>query len=92
MGNGLSGHVTDPTGSAVGGATLTLVDPDGREAATAAADDDGAFRLDPAGPGRFQLVTRADGHPPTVAWVDVPHGGRAVRDVVLGAPEPSTAG
>ncbi|MEJ2888507.1 MFS transporter [Actinomycetospora aeridis] len=93
--HGLSGHVTDTAGDAVPGATLTLVDPDGHEAATTAADPDGGYRLVP-GPGRFQLVTRADGHRPAVAWVDVPDEARVVRDVVLevvlDVPERSTAG
>ncbi|WP_285649004.1 MFS transporter [Actinomycetospora sp. NBRC 106375] len=82
-GTGLRGHVTDEAGAGVGGARLTLVDPDGREAATTATDAAGAFALVPRGAGRFQLLARADGHRPAVSWVDVPRAGRAVRDVVL---------
>ncbi|MFC5142420.1 MFS transporter [Actinomycetospora rhizophila] len=91
-GEGLRGHVTDGSGAAVDGATLTLVDPDGHEAATATADAGGAFRLTPPAAGRFQLVTRADGHRPAVAWVDVPGDAQAVRDVVLEAVARSSAG
>ncbi|MDD7938060.1 MFS transporter [Actinomycetospora lutea] len=89
---GLVGRVTDTAGGGVGGATLTLVDPDGHEAATVSAGPDGGFRLAPPAAGRFQLVTRADGHRPAVAWVDVPGDAEAVRDVVLDVAERSPAG
>jgi EmrB/QacA subfamily drug resistance transporter len=89
---GLHGRVTDATGAALGGATLTLVGRDGREAAVATTGDDGSFRLDPGDGGTFQLVAHAGRHRPEVTWVEVPVAGGAARDVVLHDAEPSPAG
>ena len=63
---------------------MTLVGVDGHEVAVAAVDEDGTFHLEPHEAGTFQLVARADGHPPEVGWVAVPASGEVVRDVALG--------
>ena len=79
----LRGRIGDDHGSPLAGATLTLVAPDGREAALAGADPDGAFRLAPPSAGTYQLVARAGGHRPGVSWVTVPGDGEVVHDVTL---------
>ena len=83
-GSTLRGRVTDRRGDGLGGATVTLVGADGHEVAVAAVDEDGTFHLEPHEAGTFQLVARADGHPPEVGWVAVPASGEVVRDVALG--------
>ena len=83
-GSTLRGRVTDRLGDGLGGATVTLVGADGHEVAVAAVDEDGTFHLEPHEAGTFQLVARADGHPPEVGWVAVPASGEVVRDVALG--------
>ena len=81
--------MTDRLGDGLGGATVTLVGADGHEVAVAAVDEDGTFHLEPHEAGTFQLVARADGHPPEVGWVAVPASGEVVRDVALGTRSPA---
>ena len=57
--------------------------------AVAAVDGTGLPPARRTGAGTFQLVARADGHPPEVGWVAVPASGEVVRDVALGSTSPA---
>ncbi|GAA4805585.1 MFS transporter [Actinomycetospora chlora] len=81
-GTGLAGVVRDAAGRAVAGATLTLVDTQGREAGRTVSDDGGDYAL-AAGAGDHLLVAGAAGLAPSAQRI-VLHDGRTTRgDVVL---------
>ncbi|MDD7933378.1 carboxypeptidase-like regulatory domain-containing protein [Actinomycetospora straminea] len=83
VGTGLSGAVRDAAGRAVAGATLTLVDPTGREAGRAVSTDDGDFDLRADGPGDHLLVTGAPGLAPSAQRIVLLDGRTTRSDVVL---------
>jgi MFS family permease len=81
-GTGLAGVVRDAAGHAVAGATLTLVDTQGREAGRTVSDDGGDYAL-AAGAGDHLLVAGAAGLAPSAQRI-VLHDGRTTQgDVVL---------
>jgi hypothetical protein len=59
----LQGTVTDPTGAAVPGASITLLPPAGRDAALATTTSDaaGRFRLPAVAPGRYRVHVEIGG-------------------------------
>ncbi|GAA4782198.1 MFS transporter [Actinomycetospora chlora] len=76
---GVRGHVLAPGGEGVH-AVVTLVDPDGREAARALTDDDGGFHLAPREGTYLLVATPRDGAVGT-------YGPRADRVAVDGGPQ-----
>ena len=56
-----TGTVTDGTGAIVPGAEVRLLAADGTVAATAVADADGSFRLQPAHPGQYTVSVTMSG-------------------------------
>nr|WP_279536761.1 carboxypeptidase-like regulatory domain-containing protein [Actinomycetospora succinea] len=80
---GLVGAVRDAGGGAVAGATLTLVDPAGRESGRAVSDAEGDFDLRAAGPGDHLLVTGAPGLAPSAQRIVLADGRTTRGDVVL---------
>lgn len=86
-GTGLAGTVRDADGGGVAGATLTLVDPAGRESGRAVSDAAGAFDLRAAGPGDHLLVTGAPGLAPSAQRIVLADGRTTRGDVVLAPAE-----
>jgi EmrB/QacA subfamily drug resistance transporter len=82
-GTGLAGAVRDAGGEAVPGATLTLVDPAGRESGRAVSDADGDFDLRASTPGDHLLVTGAPGLAPSAQRIVLIDGRTTRGDVVL---------
>ncbi|MFR9806422.1 carboxypeptidase regulatory-like domain-containing protein [Pseudonocardia sp. RS010] len=62
-------------------AAVTLLDPRGRETASASADAEGRGEVTAPGPGGYVLVAAADGHQPGVVALTVPDTGSAVAEV-----------
>ncbi len=58
-------------GTTVGDATITVVDPSGRQAARSMARSDGTFVVDVSAGGHYVLVVSAAGHEPTAVTVTV---------------------
>ncbi|MCE3554051.1 carboxypeptidase-like regulatory domain-containing protein [Pseudonocardia sp. RS11V-5] len=65
----------------VGDAAVTLLDPRGRETASASADVEGRGEVTAPRPGGYVLVAAADGHQPGVVALTVPDTEYAVAEV-----------
>jgi hypothetical protein len=65
----------------VGDAAVSLLDPRGRETASASADAEGRGEIVAPRPGGYVLVAAADGHQPGVVAVTVPATEHAVAEV-----------
>lgn len=59
--------MSDGTGNAMAGATLTLISLAGRQVGRAVAHDAGRYRLTAPGAGSYVLIAAADGHQPQAA-------------------------
>jgi EmrB/QacA subfamily drug resistance transporter len=84
-GNGgvpVTGHVRRQDGSHVSGASLTLIDQQGRQVARATGNGDGSYTVPTQGPGTYVLIVAAPGHQPQASSVVV-GGGPAKLDVTL---------
>ncbi|MGH3624155.1 MAG: MFS transporter, partial [Sciscionella sp.] len=68
-GGWLRGQVRRPDGSAVTNATLTLIDPSGRQVGRATTATDGAYHIDTPNAGTYVLLTSAESHQPQAASV-----------------------
>ncbi|GLY43149.1 hypothetical protein Amsp01_091720 [Amycolatopsis sp. NBRC 101858] len=84
------GHVHGAAGSPLPGATLTLVDANGRQTARATSAPDGGFALEAPRTGSYVLITAAARHAPAAATVLV-HGREVVQDIWLTAAGRATA-
>ncbi|WSW57000.1 MFS transporter [Streptomyces platensis] len=81
---GFRGRVADTAGSPVPGASITLIDRQGRQAGRATADADGHFALDAPTAGTYVLTGAAPGHTPHAASATYRGAGVATRvDLVL---------
>ncbi|MEV6638602.1 FUSC family protein [Amycolatopsis sp. NPDC051371] len=80
----IRGRVHDATGSVLPGATLTLVDADGRQTARATSAPDGGFALEAPRAGSYVLITAATRHRPAASTV-LAHGRQVVQEVWLAA-------
>jgi hypothetical protein len=80
------GRVRTTDGAGVGFATLTLIDPRGRQAAHAVAGADGAYWLDTPAAGAYVLLASAGSHRPAASTVivrETANGSGTVVNVVL---------
>ena len=76
------GYVRRPDGTAVHGATITLIDRAGRQAGRGRSEPDGSYRVQTPGAGTYTLVAAAASCQPLAATVAV--GGQpADQDIVL---------
>ena len=76
------GFVRRPDGTAVHGATITLIDRAGRQAGRGRSEPDGSYRVQTPGAGTYTLVAAAASRQPQAATVAV--GGQpADQDIVL---------
>ncbi|MFD5398413.1 MFS transporter [Streptomyces sp. NPDC127097] len=88
---GFLGRVADTSGSPVPGASITLIDRQGRQAGIATADADGHFALDAPTAGTYVLTGAAPGHTPHAASATCRGAGTETRvDLVLTGPGPGT--
>lgn len=83
----IRGRVHGSTGVPLRGATLTLVDAQGRQTARATSAAGGAFTLEAPRTGTYVLITAADRHAPAASTVPA-HGRAAVQDIWLAAARP----
>jgi EmrB/QacA subfamily drug resistance transporter len=65
------GHVHETGGVPLTGATVTLIDPAGRQAGRASTGLDGSYRISAPGEGTYTLIAMASGHRPHASAVRV---------------------
>jgi EmrB/QacA subfamily drug resistance transporter len=65
------GSVREPDGSGLPGATVTLIDPSGRQAARGQSDADGSYQVSAPAPGAYTLIAMAASHQPHASAVRV---------------------
>jgi hypothetical protein len=65
------GYVRQPDGAALAGATVTLIDPSGRQAARGQSGADGAYQVSAPAPGPYTLIAMAASHQPQASAVRV---------------------
>jgi EmrB/QacA subfamily drug resistance transporter len=76
------GYVRQPGGTPLAGATVTLIDPSGRQAGRARTGADGAYQIPAPGAGTYTLIAMANAHQPHALAVHI--GGQPVEvDVLL---------
>ncbi|WP_433785761.1 MFS transporter [Actinomycetospora sp. CA-101289] len=78
----LGGRVTEPDGTPVAGATVTVTDPAGGVVAVRRSDDQGTWGSGETEPGVYTVTVLAPGRPPAAGRVDVREEG-ARHDVVV---------
>jgi uncharacterized membrane protein YccC len=78
----ITGRVRSTSGIATQGASLTLIDPSGRQVGRADTNDDGRYRLVPPSPGTYLLVAVAPAHGATATQVIVA-GKPVLLDITL---------
>ncbi|MFW0787896.1 carboxypeptidase-like regulatory domain-containing protein [Gordonia sp. CPCC 206044] len=78
----IRGEVRRGDGTAIGEATITVIDPSGRQAARSVAHPDGTFVVQASGGGHYVLVVSADGFEPSALTITVGNSPVDV-DVVL---------
>jgi EmrB/QacA subfamily drug resistance transporter len=76
------GHVRQPGGTPLAGATVTLIDPTGRQAGRGRTGPDGAYRIQAPGAGTFTLIAMANSHQPHASAVRI-DGQPVELDVLL---------
>jgi MFS family permease len=81
-GPAVSGYVRRGDGSPLPGATVTLIDPAGRQAGIGHSGLDGRYQVPVSGPGTYTFIAMAGAHEPFASAVRVT-GGPADLDVVL---------
>jgi Carboxypeptidase regulatory-like domain len=79
------GYVRQPGGTPLPGATVTLIDPSGRQAAHGQSDADGAYQVCAPAPGRYTLIAMAPSHQPHASAVRVGTGPIEVDVLLPGA-------
>ena len=76
------GHVRQAGGAPLEGATVTLIDPAGRQAGRGSTGPEGSYRISTPGEGTYTLIAMASAHRPHASAVRV--GGEPVEvDVLL---------
>jgi EmrB/QacA subfamily drug resistance transporter len=65
------GFVRQPDGAALPGATVTLIDPSGRQAARGESGTDGAYQVAAPAPGPYTLIAMAAAHQPFASAIRV---------------------
>ncbi|WP_414508166.1 MFS transporter [Streptomyces sp. NEAU-L66] len=81
---GFRGRVVDTSGGPVPGASITLIDRQGRQAGVTAADADGRYALDASSAGIYVLTGAAPGHTPYAASATYHGKGGSTRvDLIL---------
>ncbi|MCR8573867.1 MFS transporter [Streptomyces sp. Isolate_219] len=81
---GFRGRVADTSGSPVPGASITLIDRQGRQAGVTTADADGRYALDAPSAGTYVLTGAAPGHTPYAASATYHGKGGSTRvDLIL---------
>ena len=60
----LHGHIADPTGALIPGATVTVATPAGNTVATAAADATGSYQVSGLAPGSYVVQASFEGFAP----------------------------
>ncbi|MFF3937154.1 MSCRAMM family protein [Streptomyces phaeofaciens] len=70
-GHAVRGRVRGAEDVPVGGASVTLISPGGRQVGRALAGVDGLYSVEAPGEGTYVLITAADGHQPQAATVVV---------------------
>jgi EmrB/QacA subfamily drug resistance transporter len=70
-GNAVGGRIRGAGGVPLPGATITLVELDGRQLGRATTRDDGSYLLGVPAAGSYVLIVAADGHQPQAATVTV---------------------
>jgi EmrB/QacA subfamily drug resistance transporter len=65
------GYVRQPDGAALAGATVTLIDSSGQQAARGQSGADGAYQVSPPAPGPYTLIAMAASHQPQASAVRV---------------------
>jgi EmrB/QacA subfamily drug resistance transporter len=79
------GYVRQPGGTPLPGATVTLIDPSGRQAAHGQSDGDGAYQVCAPAPGPYTLIAMAPSHQPHASAVRVGTGPVEVDVLLPGA-------
>ena len=79
----IAGIVRDASGSATPGATIRVVNEVTGAALEAVSGEQGAFRVEPLGPGRYRIETTLDGLEPSASRAIVEAGQTATVDVTL---------
>ncbi|WP_187413214.1 MFS transporter [Streptomyces sp. WAC01526] len=81
---GFRGRVVDTSGGPVPGASITLIDRQGRQAGVTTADADGRYALDASSAGIYVLTGAAPGHTPYAASATYHGKGGSTRvDLIL---------
>ena len=65
------GHIHEAGSVPLAGATVTLIDPAGRQAGRASTGSDGSYRISAPGEGTYTLIAMASGHRPHASAVRV---------------------
>jgi len=65
------GHVRRPGGTPLPGATVTLIDPSGRQAAWGRTGADGSYQIAAPAPGSYTLIAMASAHQPHASAVQL---------------------
>ncbi|MGW3008073.1 MFS transporter [Streptomyces sp. NPDC001219] len=76
---GFRGRVADTSGSPVPGASITLIDRQGRQAGITTTDTDGHYALDAPAPGTYVLTGAAPGRTPHAASATCRGAGASTR-------------
>jgi EmrB/QacA subfamily drug resistance transporter len=79
------GYVRQPGGTPLPGATVTLIDPSGRQAAHGQSDAGGAYQVCAPAPGPYTLIAMAPSHQPQASAVRVGTGPVEVDVLLPGA-------
>ena len=79
----IAGIVRDASGSATPGATIRVVNEVTGAAVEAVSGEQGAFRVEPLGPGRYRVETTLEGLEPSASRAIVEAGQTATVDVTL---------
>ncbi len=82
----LSGVVRDPSGTAVAGASVTVVDPASGTTRTALTDKSGQYRIPDLPSGTYHLQAQFSGFAPYSLEVTLEEGGPRSLDVMLKLP------
>jgi len=79
------GHVRQPDGAGLPGATVTLIDPSGQQAARGQSGADGEYQVSAPAPGPYTLIAMAAAHQPYASAVRVGTGPVEVDVLLPGA-------